>query len=342
MAFCILFGSMREKRIGQGEDSDPILFRSSHSDEFISIGVLDGMGGAGGSECVSDYSKDNVHKTKAYVASRIIRDAIEELLNISVDNNSIQDFGIRLKDTILKRYEEEKKKYPSKSKVTLRSSLIKDYPTTLALVTVRTADNHFIIDSYWAGDSRNYLWTSDGLFQISRDDLRGEQDPLENLREDAPMSNCIYCGGDFEINQIRIDNLSSSDKIILISATDGCFGYYPSPMDFERVLKETLIHSKSFEDWEEKLIKEFDSVTADDFSFAIATLGFDTIKDIKNAMSGHSDNSYKCYFRERSELERQIRKAERKLTILNKRKEQGLLRSWSDYKNTYLKYVDKK
>ena len=67
--------SRRQDKIeGRGEDSDPILF---HNDNIIVVGVFDGMGGAGGAECESDYSVNGHLMTKAYVGSRIVRDAIE-------------------------------------------------------------------------------------------------------------------------------------------------------------------------------------------------------------------------------------------------------------------------
>ena len=328
---------MREKRIGRGEDSDPILFQSKSGD-FVAVGVFDGMGGAGSVECLSDFSEEDNHKTKAYVASRIIRNAINNLLH-STANNEIRDLRIKLKDAILARYAEEKEKYPSKSKISLRSSLIKDYPTTLALSTVQIVEDKFLINSYWAGDSRNYLWTKDGFFQISKDDLKGDLDPLDNLAEDAPMSNCLHADGSFKIQQISIDTLPSTEKIIMISATDGCFSYFPSPMDFERVLNSTLLSSQSLEEWERKLVEEFEAVTADDFSFGIATIGFKDFKDIKRSIA-QLNKSSKVYFNKRKTWEWEIKKAERKVANLHKRIGQELLTSWSKYKTDYLKYLE--
>lgn len=339
-----VFGAMREKRIGRGEDSDPILFIQSKNEDFVAVGVFDGMGGAGSVECLSDYSEEDNHKTKAYVASRIIRNAISNLLDATANldttaNNEIRDFRIKLKDTILARYAEEKEKYPSKSKNSLRSSLIKDYPTTLALATVQIVEDKFLINSYWAGDSRNYLWTKDGFFQISKDDLKGDLDPLENLAEDAPMSNCLHADGFFKIQQISIDTLPSTEKIIIISATDGCFGYFPSPMDFERVLNSTLLSSQSLEEWERKLVEDFEAVTADDFSFGVATIGFKDFKDIKRSIA-QLNKSSKVYFNKRKTWEWEIKKAERKVANLHKKIGQELLNSWSKYKADYLKYLE--
>ena len=239
-------GSMYEKKIGRGEDSDPILFVNMPISNFIAVGVFDGMGGAGSTECLSSFSVENNHKTKAYVASRIVRESISNLLINTSDFNQSPLSDTRLKEAILKTYTEERIKYPSISKGVLRSSLIKDYPTTLAITTAFEIDNDIIINSYWAGDSRNYLWTEEGIFQISNDDIKGDLDPFENLREDAPLSNCVHADGEFVINNRIITSFPINKRFIIMSATDGCFGYFQSPMDFEKVLYETLKISNSY------------------------------------------------------------------------------------------------
>lgn len=186
-----------------------------------------------------------------------------------------------MKIIIEERFLEETRKYPPKSKGGLRSSLIKEYPATLALICISESKTGYVIDSFWAGDSRNYLWNSNGLFQISKDDLKGELDPLQNIREDAPMSNCLSADARFVINHKRIDEFPLEDKFIVLSATDGCFGYYPSPMDFEKVLSDALKGAESKEDWERRLSQAFAYVTGDDFSFSVAAFGYKDFKELK-------------------------------------------------------------
>lgn len=329
-----ILGDMREKRIGRGEDSDPILF----SNEVIAvIGVLDGMGGAGSTECKSDYDKDGHRMTKAYVASRIIRMAILEAISQNPEMIIQSDFEDKLKTTISQRYALEKEKYPLTTKISLRSSLIKDYPTTLAMVTVSKVESHFTINSYWAGDSRNYLWTQDGLYQISKDDLKGDIDPLENIREDAPVSNCLHADGAFIIHHKPISEIPLTKKFIVISATDGCFGYYPSPMDFERILQSTLQRACTIEEWKKKLISEIESVSGDDFSFGIALIGFNDFNEVKKQFCNTNEN---LYFKSRDNLDKVKIKFEQQKRRLEKKVEQNLNQAWADYKINYLKYID--
>lgn len=326
---------MQEKKIGRGEDSDPILFSDSN---IIVCGVFDGMGGAGATEYPSDFSHDGMDMTKAYIGSRIVRNAIENLIKSNTAIVLEGNFASVLKETILARYNEEKEKFPPKSKGGLRSALIKEYPTTLALACVNKSEDIYVIDSYWAGDSRNYLWTTEGLFQISIDDLKGELDPLENLHEDAPMSNCIHADGPFAINHKRI-KLKGSEKFVIISATDGCFGYYPSPMDFERSLTKSLKRSNTIEEWKPNMEKEFSYVTADDFSFSMAGIGFKDFKELQKSLS-KPNKLVKPFSKKRESVEKEVTTAEDKLYRLHRTLENQVLEFWPKYRKSYLKYMN--
>lgn len=325
---------MQEKKHGLGEDSDPLLLLY---DDMAILGVFDGMGGAGGAECESDFG---VSHTKAYVGSRIVKDAIENLINSGTSIISNETFVEDLKGAIINRFAVEKEKYPPKSKGGLRSALIKEYPTTLAMICVRSENKNRIIDSYWAGDSRNYIWTEKGLFQISVDDLKGGLDPLQNLHDDAPMSNCIQADAPFEIHHKRIAEFSIGSKFIVFSATDGCFGYYPSPMDFERILHRTLKEAKSMEDWKSILSKYFAFVTGDDFSYSLVAIGYKRFSDIQKDLRR---SNIQEYIRHRDDYEcevRKLRNQEAKISEKGEIIETEIANMWPKYKKSYLSYMD--
>lgn len=328
---------MQEKKEGRGEDSEPILF---YNDNTIVVGVFDGMGGAGGAECDSDYTVNGQLMTKAYVGSRIVRDAIDKAIH---ENPSIvlkEDFAEILKQIITERYAAEKEKYAPKAKAGLRSALIKEYPTTLAITTIVKDEARYLIDSYWAGDSRNYIWNARGLFQISIDDLKGNLDPLQNLHEDAPMSNCIQADGPFEIRHQHVE-LPLGAKFAIISATDGCFGYYPSPMDFHKALINSIKASNDFELLKKKLTEAFAFVSADDFSFSIAFIGFKKFKDL-NDLKGY-DSSLNQYFNLRRDFEEKVRKSNKlkdEIALMSEKLNSVIEELWPKYKTSYLKYMD--
>lgn len=334
MSNIISISKMQEKKKGLGEDSDPILLQMDH---LTITGVFDGMGGAGGAECISDYGESH---TKAYVGSRIIRDTVEKHIKTNPSLAFNPDFDESLVEVIKECYQAEKEKYPPVSKGGLRSALIKEYPTTLAMTCVREEGKSYVIDSYWAGDSRNYIWTAKGLFQITTDDVKGNIDPLQNLHEDAPMSNCVQADAPFTIHHKVIEGFSDYDQFVIISATDGCFGYYPSPMDFEKILIDSLKYSDNADKWNKKLSQAFEYVTADDFSYSIAAFGFRNFKELKKTLNGNS--SLTKYFNKRKSYEDDVRRKMKLEESISKQKailEEEIKGLWSKYKESYLKYM---
>ena len=267
---------MIEKREGHGEDSNPLFLVK---DKFCAVGVFDGMGGSGATTCQSDFGNDH---TKAYVASRIIEEAISNYLS-NTDLYSINAEGIW--NTAKSRLEQEKSNFPMKVSG-LRSKLVRDYPTTLAIVTCELKeDGMSTINSYWAGDSRNYLWNSEGFFQISKDDLDIENDPLENLRNDGALSNCICADRAFQINN---NSVNVTGPFIIISATDGCFGYFLTPMHFHEVLLTGLKMSADISEWENYLKEEMCKVTGDDISLSLCAIGYEDFNALKEAFADDS------------------------------------------------------
>ena len=242
------------------------------------------MGGSGAAMCKSDLGEH----TKAYVASRIVKDAVENYIRHKADESITSTIDAEgIKQTAKSRLEQEKSYFPAKASG-LRSRLVRDYPTTLALITSQITDEGSLVNSYWAGDSRNFLWTQDGFFQISKDDLDSELDPLENLRNDAALSNCVCADRDFFINQKAI---TVQGKYILISATDGCFGYFLTPMHFDEL-------KASFEKTEIPELTEINKIQDE-----ISRISID-LEEKKNSLEGF------------------------------------IQEGWSEYKESYLKYLN--
>lgn len=333
----LFISDMKEKKVGLGEDSNPI-FYADDKDNVIFIGVFDGMGGAGSTECVSAFSENGVHKTMAYVGSRIVRNAIDMAIRENPALVTSSDLATELKNIINRRYASEKEKYQSKTKAGIRSRLIKEYPTTLAITRITRTASEYLIDSLWAGDSRNYIWSKDGVFQISTDDLKGNLDPMQNLHEDAPMSNCIQADSEFKINHNHIE-IPVNEKFVVVSATDGCFGYYPSPMDFELALYDALKSAKGIKEFESSLTNRFLKITGDDFSYAVAPIGFSSYKEIKSYFKS-SNKIVKEYYEKQRNLKSKIKKTEKKLNRLKSNLENSRILSWQKYKRNYLKYTE--
>ncbi len=324
----IQFQFMVEKRTDSGEDAEPILFST---DTSIFTGVFDGMGGSGASLCTSEYGSNH---TKAYVASRIIREAVNDYINKDYINKHPEKINPEdLKQVCDTRLQEEITKFPS-AETKLRSKLIRNYPTTLTLAVAKEEKGNIIVDSYWAGDSRNYLWKKDGFYQITQDDLVNNYDALENLSRDSALSNCVCADNDFKINHRKIK--FSKQPFVIFSATDGCFGYLPTPMHFEHLIESTLFNSDNLNSWEEILQNKIREVSGDDFSIALIAKGFKDFKDLKEILGKEKNHHIEPILT----LERQIDDTRQELSELEIKLKETINSGWKSYQTTYCKYIN--
>ena len=324
----ISFSFMTEAEEGRGEDAPPLLIAKGNS---CSVGVFDGMGGAGAK--ISDSSSVGVGHTQAYISSRIVCSSMDIFLqnHLPTDDVKVEDMKAVIKRKLL----EEKEMFAPKVASSLRSKLVKEYPTTMAVVTLQEYDKSCKVDCYWAGDSHCYLWTKDGFFQISRDDLENNNDPMENLHNDSPISNCICADRDFTIhhNPIKL----KKEPLIILCATDGCFGYYQTPMHFEYVLKSCLQKAKNKEEWKQMVRDEVLKVTGDDCSLSLIARGFSTFDDLKKEMKSTSSEIIEVM-----KQEQEVAEAEHILAEEKKRYEQKIASGWNSYKQNYMKYLKDK
>lgn len=324
MAEVLKLEFMSEKRQGHGEDSPPLLVIDRN---IYAVGVFDGMGGGGAATCTSEFGEEY---TKAYVASRIVKDTLYNLITTAPDTISANN----IKKQIETRFAREKQMYPAKSSA-LRGQIVREYPTTLAVTTVKESEkeNCLTVTSYWAGDSRNYLWTPNSFYQISKDDLNGELDPLENLRNDAAMSNCVCADSPFTINA-KVFTVKM--PFIVFSATDGCFGYYPTPMHFNYIMQSCLNKSNSMEQWKTNLMEEFAKVAGDDFSMSLVVVGIFEFEELKQKFGKTGIVGFDTI--------RQLQAQTNVLSsILNEKKEaleSAIQVGWNEYKSTYMKLLD--
>ncbi len=314
-----------EKIVGHGEDAPPLLISKGNA---CAVGVFDGMGGAGATTCDSSFGDGY---TQAYVASRIVSSSMDTFLqnHLPTDDVTVED----MKAVIKRKLREEKESFPPKVKTALRSKLVREYPTTLAIVVLQEYEKTYKIESYWAGDSHCYLWTKDGFFQISKDDLEVNNDPMENLHNDSPISNCICADRDFTINSMTFE--IPKGPAIILCATDGCFGYYQSPMHFEYILSSTIQKAKEESEWEKLVKEEILKVTGDDCSLSLIAKGFYSFEELKKLMK-----SVPTDVLELMKQEQEVATAERILSEEKEKYEKKMASGWNSYKHNYIKYIN--
>lgn len=316
-----------EKIEGHGEDAPPLLIAKGNS---YAVGVFDGMGGAGATVC--ETSSLGVDHTQAYISSRIVCTSMDDFFHnhLSIDDIAVEE----MKAVIKCKMQEEKETFAPKAASPLRSKLVREYPTTLAIVTLHEFDESYRVDSFWAGDSRCYLWTKSGFYQISQDDLEKNNDPMENLHDDSPISNCICADRDFTIHHNPIE--LKKEPVIILCATDGCFGYYQTPMHFEYVLKSCLQKAKDEKEWEQMVKDEVLKVTGDDCSLSLVAKGYSSFEDLKKSMK----SSPIVGFPRLIEQEQTIEWAEQELAKEKEKYHQNIVVEWNSYKQNYMKYLN--
>ncbi len=313
--FC--FAVAGEKKEGLGEDS----FLIDRNSRAALISVFDGLGGSG-ARLYPEFG----NRTGAYIASRAAAEAAMEWFTSWTREpersgrgreTGGMSAGESLKRSLDIKLAEFQKS--SQSASLLRSSMTRAFPTTLAaeMITRRPERPGVVqVTFLWCGDSRCYVLETGGLRQVSVDDL-SVTDAMQNLQEDAAMLNVVSASHRYEIHERRME---IRRPCIFLTATDGCFGYFKSPMEFEKILLGTLINSRSVSEWKSLLANVWNSVAGDDFTICMAGIGFGSFEEVQNSYRLRQSKIEKLY-PYKVENSREI-----------------LLEQWEEYRKEYEKY----
>jgi serine/threonine protein phosphatase PrpC len=321
------------KVLDQGEDSDPIV---RDGPDLGLVGVFDGMGGAGGTV----YETPSGPRTGAYLASRIARDVVEarmlELLEPDWNLNgkaAAEDLRRSVRQALEERLAELKAP-PSR----LRSKLLRALPTTMAVVALQRADRGgptWAGHVFWAGDSRAYVLTSSGISQLSTDDLRDPGDALSNLRHDSVVSNAMSADTDFHVNYRRVE---LDAPFLLVCATDGCFGYVPTPMHFEHLLLRGLKGARTTRAWSAAVQAAIVPVTGDDAAMAVLGVGTD-LQGFQSLLNPRLAELEREFIEPLGQLRRTVEDAERALVEARQRHEEQMATLWAQYSEGYERHL---
>lgn len=255
-----------EKIVGKGEDCGLEIFTGGSG----IIGVFDGCGGLGSRICSNANGM-----TEAYLASRAIGSAVRTWFYQNIEN--AYDWNIDLLRNNILTNLNICEKNGGGSAVKLRGSLVRSFPSTVAAIVLQTKGKALFTKHIWAGDSRTYIMNKDGLAQISIDDIPGE-DAMSNLSRDSALINVVSSDNKFVLHS---RDLVLTEPCVILSATDGCFGYVSSPMEFEKMLLESLILSSNADEWKKMLADEISVRSGDDQTIAITSFKYDTFDDMK-------------------------------------------------------------
>lgn len=293
-----------EKTTGKGEDSGLEIYNTKAG----ICSVCDGCGGSG------FMLRNNM--TDAYFASRVTQNACRLWFQYNCEHEANWDMD-HLKKLIISCLR-TCRRYIGEPSMRISGSMVKTLPTTLAGIVCWTEQGNLISKHFWAGDSRNYLLDQNGLCQITVDDSQC-QDAMENLTRDATLTNIISADEDFAIHSTII---VLSQPCVLFSASDGCFSYISSPMEFELLLLKTLLNADSIDTWESSLRDEISCRAGDDQTLALSAYGFASFPDMK------------AYYAERYQFMNTL------LNSCGSNSEQHQQYAvWKEYKPDYYRYI---
>jgi hypothetical protein len=188
---------------------------------------------------------------------------------------------------------------------------------------------------FWAGDSRAYVFEPTGARQLTTDDLRDPGDALANLRRDSVVSNAMSADTEFRVNYRRVELRA---PFLVICATDGCFGYVPTPMHFEYLVLGRLKESRNTEVWSASLQAEIAAVTGDDAAMSTLGVGAD-FKEFQSLFAPRVAELASAFIAPLDELRSAVTRAEQELEALRSRQLIEMTERWNRYKSAYERYL---
>ena len=330
----VAFGFNLAKIPDRGEDADPIVRHGRH---LGLVAVFDGMGGAGGTV----YDTPDGPRTGAYLASRVAREVVEPRMLRLLDPDwnldgpaAARDLQRAVRRALVDTLRELKA--PASG---LRSRLIRALPTTMAMIALQARDSY--PDSWtghllWSGDSRVYVLDPvTGAHQVTTDDIRDAGDAMVNLRQDSVVSNAMSADTDFVV---RYREIELEPPFVAIAATDGCFGYLPSPMHFEHLVLAALRDSRDAEGWSAALQSAVSAVTGDDAAMGVLGVGADHA-DLQQLFSARTIEVERRWTAPLDDLRAEVLRAEQALQQARHRQMSDLARLWGEYKPEYERYL---
>jgi serine/threonine protein phosphatase PrpC len=261
-----------EKLRGKGEDAPPLTFFGPNQ---AVVAVFDGMGGAGNQ---SFEIGGRVH-TGARWAARGLRSSLVEFLDAGgrIDAASLGRLGGAFVHR-LDRLDQRSGRVRSR----LRGSTRRLFPSTAALASVERTRRRWRVTACWAGDSRIYLWTPQGVQPLTRDHVMDPGVVDERPFEDSPLSNAVSLDRPFAL---QLHEVELAGPFALVAASDGAYGFVRSPMHFEWMLRRSLARCPEAPVWERRLGARIGQLAQDDATLVLLAVGFDGFRDLQRTMT---------------------------------------------------------
>jgi serine/threonine protein phosphatase PrpC len=231
------------------------------------IAAFDGCGGIGGRR----YPQLQ-NRTGASIASRLYADVLREwfkhgagLPRASAAEDLTALFSQASREFCARYLETESS--------VITGSMVHTLPSTAAIAVV----NETQAALYWAGNTRGYLLTEDGLTQLTTDDYTVSCDTFDSLRRDTPISNYLCADQPFALHA---QTIALPQRGMFILATDGAYQALSTPMHFEAMLLDTLALAASGKQWKKLLRETLHACAADDVTLILQPFGFAVYEEL--------------------------------------------------------------
>ena len=258
-------GFMTEKIENKGEDCLPFEFVwERESGKRTLLAVFDGMGGAG-SRKVPDTQDPSIQRSMAYLASRSARSALElacsQITSKMTPTEIMGVFEEQIKK-FLQRLVDREGGIPAGG---VRGSMVKDYPTTVAIALIDEEVDRRRVHLMWAGDSRIYALSPNADYLLQQLTLDHTGSGASSEGGDAALTKCATPDS-ADLEYVDVDVPLDT---IIFAATDGCFAY-ESTQFLLTTLVEQLERSTNQSHYAENLAKALSDVAGDDCSMAMS------------------------------------------------------------------------
>ena len=288
-------------------------FCCSCTENAALIGVFDGSGGLGSTK----YKHYEGH-TGAYIASRLASGAVYDWFQVLMLRDASEGEPAEVEERLAKALSLGQKTSGEKPK--LKGSMVREFPTTAAFVVAEQIESRIYIESMWAGDSRVYFLDHRGLSPLSVDDT-DSRDAFESLRNDPAQKNVLSSDGKFTLHRKKA---LIKGPIAVITATDGYYGYWNTPMELEFFLLNTLNEANSLNEWKNNLRTQIREISRDDSTMAVMLFYFGTFKELKKNYEARHEYIKEHYIRPLSDHYTEERAKE----------------LWQEYRQDYERYMN--
>ena len=275
-------GFMTEKNPGKGEDSHPFEYVwETESGKRTLLAVFDGMGGAG-SRKVTDPNDESVVMSMAYFASRAARGALVAACNQVTPMMTPREITDVIEHEIkkaLRRLADREGGIPTGG---IRGSMVKDYPTTVAIALIDEEVDRRRVHMMWAGDSRVYAMWPDKDYLLQQLTLDHTASGASSDGGDAALTKCATP----DSAELEFSDIDVPKNAVVFVATDGCFAY-ESTQFFLCTLVEEMMHSSNVVEYSENLAATLSAIAGDDCSMAMSFRSDSEFPQTKSEFKDH-------------------------------------------------------